>query len=350
MQRWLSAALLGLAVGCTSHRTPPPAPDTTVVMFLIDGVMDDAVQTAVAAGAKNLGLVLASGVRVETVRSTSPAAVIELPPDAPGGPEPWQRASSGNVAVHTGCHLFESNDMDDIFRAARAAGIRSVFAGGEVNYAVFTTPDFHYGMRMDDAVTVQHAIDHLKNDHVRLLRIHLQRIRDFWTGPADRQDPASAYIKHLVEVDGLLGTLIDALKEVGVWEKTYLIVGADHGMGETSDSAHVSSAASSWRPFLAFMGPDLKRGATIPYAELPDVAVTAVRFLGLPPLRGHLDPRVTLSVKGPTGTVLGNLFAGSPAEIAHPRYIEACLARGPACMGAVDDFAGYRQTMLELIK
>jgi hypothetical protein len=350
MSRWLSVALAGLAAGCAGQRTPA-VPETTVVLFLVDGLMDDAVQTAVASGARNLAFVLANGVRVETVRSTSPTAVF-LPPDAPAGPSPWGVASAGNVAVHTGCHLFESDDMDDIFRAARAAGIKSVFSGGEDNYVVFTTPDFHYGMRMEDAVTLQHAIDHLKNDHARLLRIHLQRIRDFWTGPANRRDPASSYIKHLLEVDGLLGTLIQALKDVGVWQTTYLVVSADHGMGQTSVSEHGSTAVSAWQPFLAFLGPDLKKGATIPYAELPDVAVTTVRFFGLPPLRGHLDPRLSLppAVGGPTGTVLSNLFAGAPAEIAHPRYIEACLALGAACTGEVDDFTPYRQTMLRLIK
>ena len=77
----------------------------------------------------------------------------------------------------------------------------------------------------------------------------------------------------------------------------------------------------------------------------------APRFFDLPPLRGHLDPRLSLpAVRGPTGTVLSNLFAGTPAELAHPRYIEACLALGTACTGEVDDFTPYRQTMLGLIK
>jgi Sulfatase len=355
MTRWLVAAILGLgvALGCATKRAPPVASDpgkTTVVLFLVDGMMNEVVQAAAASGAENLRFVLENGVRVETGLSTSPAAVIQLPPGWPAGEQPWGRASSGNVAVHTGCHLFESNDMDDIFRAARAAGIRSVFSGGDDNYAVFTTADFHYGMRMDDAVAVQRAIDHLRNDRVRLLRIHLQRIRDFWTGPDDRNNRDSAYVKHLVEVDGLLGLLIQALEDGGVWPSTYLVVAADHGMGQTAASAHSSPEPTSWQPFIAFLGPDLKKGATIPYAELPDLAVTTMRFLGLPPLRGHLDPRVSLPVKGPTGTVLTNLFVGTPAEIPHPRYIERCLAMGAACMGSTDDFTVYRETMLGLIK
>lgn len=335
--------------GAPGGGVPDPS-KTTVVLFLIDGVTSEAVQTAVASGATNLGFVLANGVRVVTSHSTSPAAVIQLPAGSPGGTQPWARATSGNVAVHTGCHLFESNQMDDIFLAARAAGVKSVFVGGDANYAVFTTADFHYGMMMDDAVTVQHAIDHLKNDHARLLRVHLQRVRDFWTGPADKTDPGSAYIRHLLEVDGLLGQLIQALKDVVLWDSTYLVVAADHGMGEAASSTHVASSLSSWNPFMAFYGPGLKRGVSIPYAELPDIAVTTVKFFGWPPLRGHLDPAVTIPVKGTTGTVLTNLFLGAPDELAHPRYIEKCLALGTACTSTADDFGPYRQSMLDLIR
>jgi Sulfatase len=321
-----------------------------VVLFLVDGVTTDAVLTAAANGATNLAFVLANGVRVETAHSTSPAAVIQLPVGSPGGTQPWARATSGNVAVHTGCHLFESNQMDDIFLAARAAGIKSVFSGGDDNYAVFTTADFHTGTTMDDDVTLGFAIDHLRNDHARLLRIHLQRVRDFWTGPADKTNPNSTYIRHLVQVDGLLGTLISALKDEGVWDSTYLVVAADHGMGQDTASTHVASTVSSWDPFMAFYGPDLKKGTTIPYAELPDVAVTTMRFFGLPPLKGHLDRLVTIPVKGATGTVLTNLFLGQPDVIPHPRYIQACLNRGTACTSTGDDFASYRQTMLNLIQ
>jgi len=370
----LLAASVGSALDCGASRSTPDAANpigaggrggaggqghggsdaadparTTVVLFLVDGMTPEALDTAVAAGATNLGFVLANGVRATTSRSTSPAAVIQLPAGSPGGTQPWGHATSGNVAVHTGCHLFESSQMDDIFLAARDAGMTSVFSGGDANYAVFTTADFHYGAMMDDAPTVQHAIDHLKNDGARLLRVHLQRVRDFWTGPADASNPSSTYIRHLLEVDGLLGKLIQALEDTGVWPSTYLVVAADHGMGDAAASTHPASTPSSWNPAIAFYGPGLKRGATIPYAELPDIAVTAARFLGLRPLAGHTDPAVTLPIKGPTGTVLTNLYAGEPDEIAHPRYIEQCLAMGTACTSTADDFGPYRQMMLVLI-
>jgi hypothetical protein len=318
---------------------------TTVVLFLIDGLMSDAAMTAAANGATNLKMVIDEGVRAEVFHSTSPATLVRLP----DGALPWGRATSGNVAVHTGCHLFESSQMDDIFLAARAAGIKSVFAGGDANYAPFVNADFHYADNLSDEVVVQRGIDHLRKDGVRLLRLHLQRVRDDWSGPAGKTDPGSAYVKHIVADDLLLGRLIQALKEVGAWDSTYLAVTGDHGMGQTSASGHPPSAASSWDPFLAIRGPNLKKGATIPYAELPDLAVTTARFLGLRALQGHIDPKVTLARRGPTGVVLENLFAGAPAELDHPRLVERYLKEN-TFPGSGDDFGAYREAMLRFIK
>ncbi len=320
-------------------------PKTVVVLLLlVDGLQTASVQTATAAGAKNIKFIIDNGVTVDTVHPTSPASRLLLPDNS----APWGNATSGNVAVHTGCHLFESHQMDDIFLAARAAGIKSVFAGGDANYATFTTPDFHYAESVADETMVQHAIDHFKNDGARLLRLHLQRIRDSWTGPADETAAMSAYIQHLLVVDGLLGQLIQALKDGGAWQSTYVVLTSDHGMGDLMTSTHIPAQASSWNNFMAFYGPGIKKGATIPYAELPDVALMTVHFLGLAPLKGHTDPAVTLDRKGTTGTFLSNIFEGAPRELAHPKYIEQYLQMGTFPSSA-DSYAPYRQAMLQLI-
>ena len=54
-------------------------------------------------------------------------------------------------------------------------------------------------------------------------------------------------------------------------------------MGQTSQSGHPQSVLSSWETFMAFYGPGVKRGARIPYAEGPDVAVMTNHFLGTSP-------------------------------------------------------------------
>src|SRR5256885_1845746 len=194
---------------------------------------------------------------------------------------------SGNTTVHTGTHLIEapSTGMDDIFKASAAAGIKSVFAGDDPNYSIYTTPTYHSIVTTDDAV-VSYAVMQLKTNHVRLLRIHLQRIRDVWSGPDGMTNASSMYILHLLQNDQLIGTLIQALEDEGVWDATYFVLASDHGMGSTAASAHVPSQPSSWNNLLVFFGPGLKKGATIPYAELMDVPVTVMHFFGLPTLKG----------------------------------------------------------------
>jgi len=321
------------------------AASPTVVLFLIDGLQSDAVATGAANGADNIKFLIDNGVSADTVYATSPAPRLQLP-DAS---LPWGNATSGNVGIHTGCHLFESSQMDDIFLAATKAGIKSVFSGGDANYAAFKTPDFEYAGNISDAEVVQNGIDHLKNDGARLIRLHLQRIRDSWSGPAGKTNPSSEYIQHLLAADVLLGTLIQSLKDSGVWDSTYIILTSDHGMGDSAGSDHPPSTRSSWSNVMIFYGPSVKKGASIPYAETPDVAVMTNHLLGLPPLLGHTDPAVTLAKKGATGTLLMNVFEGQPQDLQHPKYIEKYLELGTFTSSG-ENYADYRTEMLGLLQ
>jgi hypothetical protein len=323
----------------------PVSPSTTVVILIIDGLPYQAVQTAVASGATNIKFLLDNGVRAELSHSSSPAVSVQLP----DGTRPNGSATSGNTTVHTGTHLIDapSAGMDDIFKATTAAGIKSIFVGNDPNYSIYTTATYHSIVTTDDAV-MSYAIMQLKTNHVRLLRIHFQRIRDFWSGPAGMTDASSTYILHLLENDQHIGTLFQALKDEGVWDSTFFVLGSDHGMGSTTASAHVPSQPSSWNNLLVFYGPGLKKGATIPYAELMDVPVTAMRFFGLPPLKGHTAASVMLAQKGATGTFLSNLYAGTPADLpTHPRYVDQYLKTS---FPTTDDFAPYRDGMIRLIR
>jgi hypothetical protein len=320
----------------------------SVLIFMIDGLQADAAKTAAANGATNLKMIMEAGVTVADAHSTSSAARTTLT----NGSLPWGNATSGNIAVHTGTHLYEAGPagMDDIFLAARAAGIKSVFSGGDNNYAGLTTADFHYASTASsDQAIVQNVIGHVKTDQVRLMRVHLQRLRDDWSGPAGKTDPNSPYLRHIVANDALLGQLIQALKDAGTWDSTLLIVTADHGMGQATSSSHLPSVRSSWDIFMGFYGAGVKKGATIPYAELPDVAVTAAKFLGLPALRGHTGAGVDVPVKGATGTALGNIFVGAPDDLVHPRYVEQYLKLNTYPMSG-DDYQDFRAGMIKLLK
>jgi len=362
MQRMklLTAVILALALPASAHVTVRLKPDTTyqqvaaatprvehpvVVQFMIDGIDTNSVRTAVAAGAANLGALLKQGVTSDTFYCTSPAPRLQLP----DGSLPWGGSTSSNVAMHTGTHLYESYNIDDIFLSARRAGIVSMFAGGSRNYAIFKNADhLYYGAdELTDEIVVDRGLQHLRKDNARLLRLHLQHIRNAWKGPTDTTNPKSDYIQYFVKtVDPLLGKLIAGLKSAGVWERTYIILGSDHGMGQTSASGHPQSALSSWQTFMAFYGPGVKRGARIPYAEGPDVAVMTNYFLGLPPLRGHLDAKMPAHLRGVTGVLLTNVLEGGPADVTHPRLLERYLKSN---MPRGDDYVDYRAAMITLL-
>jgi hypothetical protein len=313
-----------------------------VVLFIIDGLQPDTAATAAANGAANLKMVIEQGVTVEEAYSVSPAARLELP----NGSMPWGRTTAPNVAIHTGCHVYESRMMDDIFLAARDYGIKSVYVGGASSYAAFDTADFHYANSgFSDQETVARAIQHIEDDEVRLVRLHLQRIRDAWNGPGGKTDPNSDYIAAVINADNQLGVLIEALKTARVWDKTYLIVSSDHGMGQSGKSEHPANVRSSWEIFMGFYGPGIKQGDTIAYAESPDMAIMTAHFLGLRPLMGHTDPAVTIDPRGPTGTLLTNIFEGAPAALDHPQailnYLESENFSPPT------EFLHYRAAMLK---
>jgi len=323
----------------------PKVANPVVVQFMVDGIDHNTVKTAVAAGATTLGSLLKQGVTVETYYCTSPAPRLALP----DGSTPWGGSTSSNVAMHTGTHLFESYNIDDIFLSAKRAGIKSVFAGGSRNYAIFKNADFLYygGDELTDEIVVDKGLQHLTKDNARLLRLHLQLIRNAWKGPSDTTNPKSDYIQYFVKtVDPQLARLIAGLKTAGVWDRTYIIFGSDHGMGQTSQSGHPQSVLSSWRTFMAFYGPGVKRGATIPYAEGPDDAVMTNYFLGQPPLRGHLDPKVPKNLGRGSGVFLENILEGGPADVKHPRLIERYLKSN---MKRTDAYVDYRDAMIKLM-
>jgi hypothetical protein len=322
------------------------APKPTVLLFIVDGLQSDAAKVAIAHGAANMKFLFDNGVWVKEAYCTSPSPIIILPDNS----RPWGTAAPPNIAMHTGTHVFESGPgkLDDVFLAARRANIKSVFSGSADNYKSINTADYCYAVSNTDSLVVEFALDHLRHDGARLLSLHVQQTRRYWTGPEDKIKPDSKYQQYLLTVDRLLGKILDELKAEGLWDSTYVIVASDHGMGMTSESGHPASVLSSWEPYMNFYGPGIKKGKTIPYAETPDIAIFIDHVLRLTPLQGHMDPSVTIEPKGPTGTLLTDLFEGGPAATRHPmlirRYLESKHWK-PA-----DDYAEYRLAMLALMK
>ena len=314
-----------------------------VVQFIIDGLMKDAAETAIAAGAEHLKYFSEQGVVVEDAYSNSPVGRVKLP----DGSEPWGGASPPNIGMHTGTHVFETQELDDIFLSARRNGIKSVYVGGHTLYDVFKTPDVYYAEIMPDQKVVDLAIKHIKEDGARLVRLHLQEIRSSWKGPEGKSNPNSNYIKAILNADAELGRLITFLKQEDLWETAYFIISADHGMGILTKSNHLSEQLSSWQIYMNFYGPGIKKGATIPYAESPDVALMTNHFMGLPALKGYTSNVENLSHLKTTGIFLENIFEGNPDTIEHPQWIKKYLENNN--QSPPNDYLHYRTGMLNFI-
>lgn len=342
MSNWISYGLAAMLLSVVAGMSMASQP--TVVLFVIDGLQPDAAMVAIGNGAVNLKYFRDNGVTVEEAYCTSPAPRLLLPDNS----LPWGTTAPPNVAMHTGTHVFESRQMDDVFLAARRAGIKSVFSGGAENYRVFDTADYlYYSNTAPDSVTVQHAIHRLRNDGVRLIRLHLQRLRNHWIGPDEKTVPDSQYQQYLLHVDHLLGTVIREIRIAGLWDSTYVIIAADHGMGMTRESDHPASTPSSWKPYMNFYGPGIRKGESIPYAETPDIALMVAHMLRVGPLRGHTDPKVSVQPKGTTGTLLTNIFETNPPDLPHPRYIRRYLES--VNWRPSDEYAEYRTAMLRFV-
>lgn len=314
-----------------------------VIQFIIDGLMKDAAETAIKAGAENLKYFAENGVVVEDAYSNSPVGRVKLP----DGSEPWRGASPPNIGMHTGTHVFETQELDDIFLSAKREGIKSVYVGGHTLYDVFTTSDIHYAEIMPDQKVVDLGIKHIKEDGVRLVRLHLQEIRSSWKGPEGKTNPDSKYIKAILNADAQLGKLVTFLKNEGLWETAYFIISADHGMGTLRKSNHLSEQLSSWQIYMNFYGPKVKKGALIPYAESPDIALMTNHFMGLEPLKGYTRNLESLKNLKTTGIFLENIFEGNSDNLEHPQWIKTYLDKNAG--SPPNDYLHYREAMLKFI-
>lgn len=314
-----------------------------VIQFIIDGLMKDAVETAIKAGAENLKYFRNNGVVVEAAYSNSPVGRVKLP----DGSEPWRGASPPNIGMHTGTHVFESQNLDDIFLSARRKEIKSVYVGGHTLYDVFTTADTYYAEIITDSAVVDLGIKHIKEDGARLVRLHLQEIRSSWKGPKEKNNPNSKYIKAILNVDAQLGKLVSFLKKQGLWENAFFVISADHGMGVLKKSNHLSEQLSSWQIYMNFYGPGIKKGDTIPYAESPDIAILTNYFMGLKPLKGYTLNVDYLKSNRTTGVFLNNIFEGNTKEINHPKWIKSYIDNNKS--SPPNDYLHYREAMIKFI-
>ena len=94
---------------------------------------------------------------------------------------------------------------------------------------------------------------------------------DIW----HRSSPYEAAVK---EADKQLGRFITKMEELGRWNDTLFVFMAD---GQSRHGWHLPMDEESWQTPMIFHGANIKKGYTIPYAEIIDVVPTIAYALGV---------------------------------------------------------------------
>jgi Sulfatase len=140
----------------------------------------------------------------------------------------------------------------------------------------------HDNKRVDDAENMFWTLTVLRRWKPVYMRVHLQD-----TGAmGGRSRPNiwaenSPYRQALARADAHLGTLIEELKKLGMFDSTLIFVTGDHG--QTVEGGHPPFAQDAWPMPVVVAGPGVKAGGRFPYAEQIDIVPTLTHLMGVKP-------------------------------------------------------------------
>ena len=140
----------------------------------------------------------------------------------------------------------------------------------------------HGGKRVDDDENMFWTLTVLRRWKPVYMRVHLQDTGAM--GGRSRPDiwaANSPYRQALAKADAHLGTLIEELKKLGMYDSTLIFVTGDHG--QTVEGGHPPFAQDAWPMPLVVAGPGVKAGGRFPYSEQIDVVPTLTYLMGVKP-------------------------------------------------------------------
>jgi hypothetical protein len=140
----------------------------------------------------------------------------------------------------------------------------------------------HDNKRVDDDENMFWTLTVLRRWKPVYMRVHLQdtgamggRSRpNIW---ADN----SLYRQAVAKADAHLGTIVEELKKLGMYENTLIFVTGDHG--QTVEGGHPPFAQDAWPMPVVVAGPGIKAGGRFPYAEQIDIVPTLTYLMGVKP-------------------------------------------------------------------
>ena len=138
----------------------------------------------------------------------------------------------------------------------------------------------HGGKRVDDDENMFWTLTVLRRWKPVYMRVHLQDTGAM--GGRSRPDiwaANSPYRQALAKADAHLGTLVEELKTLGMYDSTLIFVTGDHG--QTVEGGHPPFAQDAWPMPLVVAGPGVKAGGRFPYSEQIDVVPTLTYLMGV---------------------------------------------------------------------
>jgi hypothetical protein len=140
----------------------------------------------------------------------------------------------------------------------------------------------HGGKRVDDDENMFWTLTVLRRWKPVYMRVHLQDTGAM--GGRSRPDiwaANSPYRQALAKADAHLGTFVEELKKLGMYDSTLIFVTGDHG--QTVQGGHPPFAQDAWPMPLVVAGPGVKPGGKFPYSEQIDVVPTLTYLMGVKP-------------------------------------------------------------------
>ena len=176
---------------------------------------------------------------------------------------------------------------------------------------------------LSDSQVVDNAIEILKNQDIRFMRIHLQSPGTMGEEVAlhSLDKPynnniwakGSPYISAIENADKYLGRFISFLKESNKWDNTVLIVTSDHG--QSNNGWHPMLDENSWKTPLLFVGKGIAKGQRLPYFEHIDIAPTILWLL-------RIENQTDRETEGEGKVIKKIKEVYMDSEYVHPQYIK----------------------------
>ena len=160
----------------------------------------------------------------------------------------------------------------------------------------------HDGKRVDDDENMFWTLTVLRRWKPVYMRVHLQDTGAM--GGRSRPNiwaPNSLYRQAVAKADAHLGTIIQELKTLGMYDNTLIFVTGDHG--QTVEGGHPPFAQDAWPMPLVVAGPGVKAGGRFPYSEQIDVVPTLTHLMGVKPPENAMGRILAEALVNPPGNV-----------------------------------------------